>query len=57
MIQKSDTHEKVKLSEKKKTKTFEMKNFTQVELQVYDKKSESVITGALNYQKQISESC
>ena len=38
MIQKSDTHEKVKLSEKKKTKTFEMKNFTQVELQVYDKK-------------------
>ena len=55
MIQKSDTHKKVKVSEKRKP--FEMKNLTQVEFRYMIEKSESVITGALNYQKQISESC
>ena len=38
MIQKSDTHKKVKVSEKMKTKTFEMKDFAEVDLLVYDKK-------------------
>ena len=47
MIQKFDTHKKVKVSEKKKTKIFKMKFFTEVALLVNDKQKVKVPLQAL----------
>ena len=47
MIQKFDTHKKVKVSEKKKTETFKMKNLAQVEILVNDKQKVKVPLQAL----------